>query len=252
MAETKFILVVEDDPILKNLLGHTFAGKYQTLYASNGAEALALINQYTPAVILLDLMLPDMDGFTILQNIRARADAAKSVPVIIVSNLGQQADKDRALSIGANDYIVKAEVDIEEIVGRIEKMLGTTPETAPAPGVPSMAMPLVNPDPTLVQAPMSIPTATGPIGMAMTPTPTPVPAPEPVAPVMPVSVPMPAPMPEPVAPIAMAMPEPVAVVIPAAPAPAAAPQMPDALSGLMPSNPDASLAEGTQEKPFIV
>jgi DNA-binding response OmpR family regulator len=152
MAGTNFILVVEDDPILKNLLGHTFAGKYQTLYASNGAEALALFAQYTPAIVLLDLMLPDMDGFTILQQIRARPDVSKDVPVIIVSNLGQQSDKDKAIGLGANDYIVKAEVEIEEIVNRIEKILGTTsaaPAGAPAVIIPTTAMPFVNTDPTV-------------------------------------------------------------------------------------------------------
>ncbi|MDB5237459.1 MAG: DNA-binding response regulator, OmpR family, containings and winged-helix [Parcubacteria group bacterium] len=149
MAGTNFILVVEDDPILKNLLGHTFAGKYQTLYASNGAEALALFNQYTPAVVLLDLMLPDMDGFAILQQIRSRTDVAKDVPVIIVSNLGAQADKDRALSLGANDYIVKAEVEIEEIVNRMQKYLPSS-TAEPAPAVPTM-MPLIDAEPTLPQ-----------------------------------------------------------------------------------------------------
>lgn len=124
MADTKFILVVEDDPILKNLLGHTFAGKYQTLYATDGNEALALFEQYKPALVLLDLMLPTMDGFTVLQTLRARPDEGKTVPVIIVSNLGQTSDKDKALSLGANEYLVKAEVDVDEIVSHIEKMLG--------------------------------------------------------------------------------------------------------------------------------
>lgn len=132
MTDTKFILVVEDDPILKNLLGHTFAGKYQTLYASDGNEALALFEQYKPSLILLDLMLPTMDGFTVLQSIRARADALKTVPVIIVSNLGQESDIEKAKSLGANDYLVKAEVEIEEIVKKIEAMLGEQPaEAAP-------------------------------------------------------------------------------------------------------------------------
>lgn len=156
MADTtNFILVVEDDPILKNLLGHTFAGKYQTLYASNGAEALALFNQYSPAIILLDLMLPDMDGFSILQQIRSRTDATKDVPVIIVSNLGQQADKDRAMSLGANDYIVKAEVEIEEIVNRMQKFMpaqNTTTQATPAPVAP-VTIPIVTPDATLPQIP---------------------------------------------------------------------------------------------------
>lgn len=123
MADTKFILVVEDDPILKNLLGHTFAGKYQTLYASDGNEALALFDTHKPAIVLLDLMLPTMDGFAVLETIRKREDEFKSVPVIVVSNLGQESDKARALSLGATEYLVKAEVSVEEIVARLESVL---------------------------------------------------------------------------------------------------------------------------------
>lgn len=124
MADTtKFILVVEDDPILKNLLGHTFAGKYQTLYASDGNEALALFETHKPAVVLLDLMLPTMDGFAVLESIRARADEAKSTPIVVVSNLGAEKDIERAKTLGANDYLVKAEVSVEEIVTKIESVL---------------------------------------------------------------------------------------------------------------------------------
>ena len=123
MAETKFILVVEDDPILKNLLGHTFAGRYQTLYAGDGNEALSLFDQYKPALVLLDLMLPTMDGFAVLESIRARADESGKTPVIVVSNLGQESDKKRAQELGATAYLVKAEVDIDEIVSKIESVL---------------------------------------------------------------------------------------------------------------------------------
>lgn len=132
MTATNFILVVEDDPVLKNLLGHTFAGKYQTLYASDGDQALAFFEQYKPSIVLLDLMLPGMSGFDILQKIRARTDELKSTPVVIVSNLGQASDKEKAQTLGANDYLVKAEVSIEEIVGKIEKMLNPAPASAPA------------------------------------------------------------------------------------------------------------------------
>jgi DNA-binding response OmpR family regulator len=140
--EAKFILVVEDDPILKNLLGHTFAGKYQTLYASNGTEALALFEQYKPGLVLLDLMLPDVDGFTVLQTIRTRTDAMKDTPVIIISNLGAETDKEKAISLGANDYLVKAEVEVSEIVGHIEKALGVqgmAAGEAPAAPIPTPA-----------------------------------------------------------------------------------------------------------------
>ena len=141
MPDTKFILVVEDDPILKNLLGHTLAGKYQTLYASDGNEALALFEQYRPALLLLDLMLPTTDGFAVLETIRKRPDDLKSTPIIVVSNLGQQKDIDRAKSLGANDYLIKAEVPIEEIVSKIEGVLGVsvTPASASASTPPPLA-----------------------------------------------------------------------------------------------------------------
>lgn len=126
MSDTKFILVVEDDPVLKNLLGHTFAGKYQTLYASDGNEALALFESNKPALVLLDLMLPTMDGFAVLEHIRSRPDALKNTPIIIVSNLGQQKDVEKAKALGANDYLVKAEVPIEEIVAKIEGLLAAS------------------------------------------------------------------------------------------------------------------------------
>ena len=127
MADTAFILVAEDDPVLKNLLGHTFAGRYQTLYASDGGEALALFEQYHPAVVLLDLMMPGVDGFTFLQTVRARTDAFKDTPIIVVSNLGQEKDKEKAKQLGANEYMVKAEVSVEEIVAKIESVIAGVP-----------------------------------------------------------------------------------------------------------------------------
>ncbi len=134
--DTKFILVVEDDPILKNLLGHTLAGKYQTLYASDGNEALALIEANRPVLVLLDLMLPTMDGFAVLQAIRARTDELKDTPVIIVSNLGAQADIDRTKQLGANDYLIKAEVSVEEIVAKIESTLAASVPSETLAGAP--------------------------------------------------------------------------------------------------------------------
>ena len=124
MSDTKFILVVEDDPILKNLLGHTFAGKYQTLYASDGNEAMTLFEANKPSLVLLDLMLPTMDGFAVLEAIRKRPDELGKVPIIVVSNLGQEKDKERAKQLGAIEYLVKAENSVEEIVARMEKTLG--------------------------------------------------------------------------------------------------------------------------------
>lgn len=135
------VLVVEDDPILKNLLGHTFSSSYHMLYAGNGVEAFAVLDTDTPSLILLDLMMPDMDGFTFLEKLHERTDAAKDIPVIVVSNLGQQENIDKAKSLGAVDYLVKAEVSMEDIVKRIEEVLtaraeGTTISTAAEPSAP--------------------------------------------------------------------------------------------------------------------
>ncbi|MDB4991956.1 MAG: OmpR family two-component response regulator [Parcubacteria group bacterium] len=124
MNELPCIMVVEDDPILKNLLGHTLAGLYETVYAANGDEAISLFERYHPALILLDLTLPgSKDGFAVLQELRARPDEGKTVPVIVVSNLGEQTAKDRVMTLGANAYLVKAEVDVDEIVSTVKKYL---------------------------------------------------------------------------------------------------------------------------------
>ncbi len=122
-GDISYILVVEDDPILKNMMGHTFSGVFQTIYANDGVEALKLFETYKPKLILLDLTLPTMGGFEVLETLRARSDEGKTVPVIIVSNLGQQEDKDKALALGASDYLIKADVDVDEIVEKAKHLL---------------------------------------------------------------------------------------------------------------------------------
>jgi DNA-binding response OmpR family regulator len=83
------------------------------------------VTEIKPGIVLLDLMLPTMDGFAVLETIRKRADELKDVPVIVVSNLGADKDKDRAMTLGATEYLVKAEVSIEEIVAKIESILAS-------------------------------------------------------------------------------------------------------------------------------
>lgn len=117
-------MVVEDDPILKNLLGHTLSGTYQTVYAATGDEALSFFDQYKPKLILLDLTLPGAkDGFAVLEELRTRSDEGKTVPVVVVSNLGEQTAKDRVMQLGANGYLVKAEVDVDEIVAKVREFV---------------------------------------------------------------------------------------------------------------------------------
>ncbi len=125
MSDPSYILIVEDDPVLKNLLGHTLGNSYQTLYASTGKDGIEAFETHHPKLVLLDLMLSgEIDGFGVLAHIRSKSDSYQQTPVIIISNLGQQSDKDKAMQMGANEYLVKAEVSVEEIVDTIKRVLG--------------------------------------------------------------------------------------------------------------------------------
>jgi len=123
MADTPCVLVVEDDPILKNLLGHSLGTSYHTIFANEGAQALSYLEEYKPSLMLLDLMMPNMDGFAVLQAVRGRTDALKDIPIIVVSNLSASTDKERATQLGATAFLVKAEVSIEEITTKIRELL---------------------------------------------------------------------------------------------------------------------------------
>lgn len=119
----KKILVVEDDPVLKNLLEHSLAGKYELRYAASVDEAKTAIDAEPPELVLLDLLLPGGSGFSLVEHVRALPDARKDIPLVIVSNLSQDSDRERAEALGANAYLVKAEVPIDLIIETVEKYL---------------------------------------------------------------------------------------------------------------------------------
>ncbi|VAW31967.1 hypothetical protein MNBD_CPR01-250 [hydrothermal vent metagenome] len=149
MAQNITILVVEDDPILKNLLGRTFSGTYHVFFASNGKEALTILKEHTPSIILLDIMMPDMDGFTFMEQVNTHPEIAeKHVPIMIVSNLGQQKDVEHAKELGAKEYLVKAEVSVEEIVAKIQEMLsaGQSTNSADNGSVEPAPVPMQSPE----------------------------------------------------------------------------------------------------------
>ena len=125
MTEQKsnYILVVEDDYFLRNLLLHKIEQeKLPFDTAVNGSEALKKIKAKIPAVIILDLVLPDTDGFEVLEKIKKQPDT-KDIPVIVVSNLGQKDEIERCLKLGANDYLIKANFTPKEIVDKIREYL---------------------------------------------------------------------------------------------------------------------------------
>jgi DNA-binding response OmpR family regulator len=117
------ILIVEDDADLVNLTTHWLerAG-YAVEHAGDGAAALELLqNDPLPAVVLLDVMLPKIDGFELLKRIRAQA-RTKNLPVIMVTSFSRDKDAARGRGLGANDYIVKPLMELD-FLKRVEHIV---------------------------------------------------------------------------------------------------------------------------------
>lgn len=119
----KNILIIEDDDFFRELLRKKFLPEDFNLFeAVNGEKGIKEIKDKKPDLVLLDLLLPNMDGFEVL--VKMKSDpATSSIPVIILSNLGQQEDIERGLKLGANDYLIKSQFDIDQIVEKVKNIL---------------------------------------------------------------------------------------------------------------------------------
>lgn len=119
-----FVLVVEDDKFLRELLVKKLTAEgFEVENALDGEVAFGILANKTPDIILLDLILPNIDGFEILARVRKDVRTAKT-PVVIFSNLGEKADIDKAMSLGATDFMVKANFTLDEIVEKIHSIIG--------------------------------------------------------------------------------------------------------------------------------
>lgn len=117
----KNILIVEDDEFLRNLLNTKLSSEgFKVTFAIDGQEGIKKIKDEKPSLILLDLLLPLVDGFEVLESAKNNADT-KSIPVIILSNLDRKEDIDKGLKMGAIDYIIKSQFTIEEIIKKIKQ-----------------------------------------------------------------------------------------------------------------------------------
>ena len=119
----KKIIVVEDEQILQKALSIELLGSgFEVMSALDGQAGLVLIEKEIPDLVLLDLTMPKMNGFDVLKAMKSK-DATKAIPVIILSNLGQDEDKERAMSLGATDYFVKSGTDLTLLTKKIEQLL---------------------------------------------------------------------------------------------------------------------------------
>ncbi len=129
MAKSK-ILIVEDDPDILELLHFNLEKEgYQTFRTENGEQAVLLAQKHTPDLILLDLLLPGMDGLEVCRRLK-RDPALQHIPIIMVTAKGEEMDRVVGLELGADDYIVKP-FSIRELILRIHKLLDRREKQGP-------------------------------------------------------------------------------------------------------------------------
>ncbi|MDQ4088186.1 MAG: response regulator [Pseudomonadota bacterium] len=126
MSDPKRVLVCDDDPLLLDLVSHRLVSRgYQVVTAQDGAEALQRIGDAAPDALVLDAMMPVVDGYEVLRRVREDPRTA-ALPVIMLTARRQEQDVLAALELGASDYIVKPFIP-EELVVRLSRLLEQAP-----------------------------------------------------------------------------------------------------------------------------
>lgn len=120
----KRVLIVEDEEIMLDLLQRKLkAHGYEVLVARDGEEGLRLIKAERPDLIIMDLVMPKMDGFMVMEEIQ-KDEGLKKIPLIVVSNSGQPVELGRVKDLGAKDWLIKTEFNPQELVEKIKNQLG--------------------------------------------------------------------------------------------------------------------------------
>lgn len=131
------ILIIEDNTLLGELLSGTLKkNRYEVLWSQDGAHGLQKIKEFKPDLILLDIGMPSMNGYEIL-DAKARDAAVKDIPVIVISNSGEPVEINRVLSLGVVDYLVKVQLTPEEVLEKVRSQFAhldlsaSTPNASP-------------------------------------------------------------------------------------------------------------------------
>ena len=118
------LVIVEDDKFLRDLIVRKLSSEgFLVKEAQTGEEGLEVLREDPPQLILLDILLPGMSGYEVLEAIQ-KDEKLKSIPVVMLSNLGQKEEVERAELLGAKDFLIKAKYTPGEIVTRIKEILG--------------------------------------------------------------------------------------------------------------------------------
>lgn len=118
------IAIIEDDPVINQMYRMKFeADGFEVQIADNGKRGVEMVENFLPDIILLDLQMPNMDGSEALTEIRSH-DWGKTIPVIILTNLGEEEAPKSLKALGIHSYIVKADLTPRQVVGRVKEALG--------------------------------------------------------------------------------------------------------------------------------
>lgn len=121
MEQNNIILIVEDDEFLRSLAAKRLEKEgYKVEVAVDGESAYPKATEVKPSLILLDLLLPGIDGFAVLEKLRGD-DTLKEIPVVVFSNLGQKEDIEKAKKLGANDFLIKANFTLDDVTVKVSE-----------------------------------------------------------------------------------------------------------------------------------
>lgn len=127
VGKQKKIFLVEDDPFLSALLKSRLTKEgFDLIHVKDGEEAINLLRDIKPDIILMDIILPRKSGFEVMEELRGDPQIS-SAPIMIISNLGQDSDIQRGKELGAVEYFVKAKISIDELIEKIKEYLDAHP-----------------------------------------------------------------------------------------------------------------------------
>ncbi|MEA3273034.1 MAG: response regulator [Patescibacteria group bacterium] len=119
----KKILIAEDDEMLVEIYKKKFGnGEYDLTVTTDGKETIDKIRKIKPDVVLLDLVMPELDGFEVIKLIKQDPET-KNIKIIVTSNLGQESEKAKAIKLGANEFLIKADYDLNELADKVKDYL---------------------------------------------------------------------------------------------------------------------------------
>lgn len=122
-SDKQKILIADDDPMISVMYKTKLESEgYEIVTAANGAEAKEKAEDEKPDLILLDVIMPQIDGFAVLEGLKDSAKT-KKIPVVLLTNLGTDEDREKGMSLGAEDYLVKANLTPEQVSDKVKKYL---------------------------------------------------------------------------------------------------------------------------------